>query len=406
VCIWNIFINWEEEMRKIIIPLFFALSASIFAQTDEEVLQLSEKLISEKQYLTAFQKLDDYDSENTKPDIVLAKEKIVLNYFITSLMHQMFVLKNLKMNETVMDYRGKEGQYTFFSFPVNKILDTLINRYPENYRLYNGLAEFYYEVHLKYGDNWLISTPELLKLMEKNYLVAIKHDAGDYLSYYVLGYVKILNREYDQCIDFFKKSIALKYDYPSSHYNLAYAYLYLDKRDSAISEAEISAKQYEDEIYKADAYRLIGITYSELNDMQNAIKYLELSNKFDPDNYYTLKLLLKASISTNSKRKDDLLNSFFKLNPDNPTIYNDLSEIYGYANKYFELEKFYQSKLSEYRNNDEVSGNLYFYLGQIYFESDKKKAIEYINTAREFFKRVYPEEHQVFKMIDEILEKN
>ena len=392
-------------MRKIIILLLTVFSISLFGQTEDEILKLSDKLIAKKQYLTAFQKLDVFDKNNLKPDIVLEKEKIVLYYFVSSIMHQMFALKNLKEDENVMDYRGEKRQYKMFSFPINKILDSLISSNPKNYKLYRGLGEFYYEVYLKYGDRWLKNNSELLKLIEKNFLIAINHNAGDYLSYYVIGYIKVIKQDYRGSIDYFKKSIAFKYDYPSSHYNLAYAYLYLNKLDDVVSEAKISGKQYKNRIYKADAYRLTGIAYSGLNDMQNAIAYLEKSDRTDKNNYYTLKILLKDYVKSNNIKREKLLNVFFNLAPDKPTIYNDLSEIYKSSNRLNELEKFYLSKLNKYKNNNLVLGNLYFYLGYMQMETDEEKAKRSLNKAKEVFLRVYPKNHQVFKVINEVFNK-
>ena len=391
-------------MRKITFLSLLFLTVSVLGQTQDAILKISEQLIKNKQYLTAFQKLETFDKDNSNPAIVLQKEKILLNYFVSSFMHQLFALKDLKEDETIMDYRGKEGQYTMVSFPINEILDSLIKCYPQNYKLYNGLAEFYYEVHLKYGDNWLKPTSELLKLMEENYLTAIRHNAGDNMSYYVMGYLKVMNKEYKKSTEYFKKSIALKYDNSSAHYNLAYAYWYLNKQDSAITEAEISAKQYEDSIYKADAYRMIGFIYFDKKNMPDAIKYLEKSDSMDRDNYYTLKSLLNLYVKTKDSEKDNkMLMRFYNLAPENPTIYNDLGTIYGEANRIDDLEKFYQSRISEYQDNKKVLGNLYFYLGQLLMETDAEKAKENFRKAKTVFEKIYSKDHQVFKVLDEIL---
>jgi len=391
-------------MRKITFLSLLFLTVSVLGQTQDAILKISEQLIKNKQYLTAFQKLETFDKDNSNPAIVLQKEKILLNYFVSSFMHQLFALKDLKEDETIMDYRGKEGQYTLVSFPINEILDSLIKCYPQNYKLYNGLAEFYYEVHLKYGDNWLKPTSELLKLMEENYLTAIRHNAGDNMSYYVMGYLKVMNKEYKKSTEYFKKSIALKYDNSSAHYNLAYAYWYLNKQDSAITEAEISAKQYEDSIYKADAYRMIGFIYFDKKNMPDAIKYLEKSDSMDRDNYYTLKSLLNLYVKTKDSEKDNkMLMRFYNLAPENPTIYNDLGTIYGEANRIDDLEKFYQLRISEYQDNKKVLGNLYFYLGQLLMETDAEKAKENFRKAKTVFEKIYSKDHQVFKVLDEIL---
>ena len=392
-------------MKRVTVVFLTLFSLTVFGQTETETIKKANDLIANKKYETAFKLLDDFDKENSKPDIVLLKADIVLNYFVTSIMHQIFALKDLEKNEDIMDYRGREGLFGMQMFQVDSILGKLIEIYPTNCKLYKGLGEFYYEVHLKYGSNWLIEDDELFKLMQNNFQKAVDGNCADYLSNYVLGYVNIAQEKYEECIPYFLKSIEQNKDYATSHYNLAYAYLFTNDRQNALNYAKNALNLYKGQEYKGDAARMIGVIYRELEDDKNAIENYELADKIDPENYYTLKSLLELYVKTDNKKTEKTAKAFLDLAPENPTIYNDLGEIYFDNNKEDKLIAFYKSQLSAFKNNEKIKGNLNFYLGESYIGTDKKTAKSYFLKSKKIFRKIYDKNHQVFNAIDEGLKQ-
>jgi tetratricopeptide (TPR) repeat protein len=388
-------------MKKISIVLMLFLQLTAFAQTETETIKKANDLITEKKYESAFKLLDNFDPRNSKPDVVLLKEDIVLNYFVTSMMHQMFALKDLEKNEDIMDYRGKQGSFGMQMFQVDSILENLIKIYPNNCKLYKGLGEFYFEVHLKYGGRWLKDDNEVFKLMQTHFQKAIDGNCADFRSHYVLGYINITQEKYKESIPYFLKSIELNKDYASSHYNLAYAYLYIDDRQNALKYAKNSLDLYTDQEYKSDAARMLGQIYSELNDDKNALDSYKLADKIDPGNYYNIKSLLNLYVKTGDKEAQETSKTFFNLSPSNPTIYNDLEDIYYNNGKINELALFYKSQLLSFKDDNIVLGNLNFYLAKTYLETDKKTAKEYFLKAKDIFSKIYDKDHKVFKAIEE-----
>ena len=380
------------------------LSLSIFGQTEIQTIKKTNKFITEKKYETAFNLLDKFDAKNDKPEIVLLKEKILLNYFVTSIMHQLFALKDINKDEDILDYRGKNGSYNMHIFPVDSILTRLIKIYPDNCKLHKGLADYYYEVHLKYGGNWLKDDNELFRLIETNYQKAIDGNCADYLSYYVLGYINLTQKKYKKSIPYLLKSIKMNNGYASSHYNLAYAYLFNGERKKALKYAINSFDLYNDKVYKSDAARMIGQIYTELNDDKNALKYYEIADKLDPNNYYNITAILNLYLKADNQKANEMTKAFFDLAPTNPTIYDDLEDIYFNNKKTSELINFYKSQFNVFQNNPKVLGNLNFYLARIYLKTDKKIAKDYLIKAKKEFIKVFDKNHPVFKAIDEGLE--
>jgi tetratricopeptide (TPR) repeat protein len=220
-----------------------------------------------------------------------------------------------------------------------------------------------------------------------------------------LGYIKLVQEKYKESIPYLLKSIELKNDNASSHYNIACAYLYIEDRENALKYAKNSLDLYTDQVYKSDAARMIGQIYTELKDDKNALINYELANKIDSGNYYNLKPLLYIYVKTNNIKEKETTKLFFKIAPDNPTIYEDLGNIYYNTEKLNELTTFYKEQLKEIKDNPKVEGNLNFYLGQIFIDSDKKLSKEYLLNAKKIFSKIYDKDHQVFKTIDEGLKQ-
>jgi len=375
-------------------------------QTEVEIIKQANDLIASKKYESAFKLLDNFDPQNSKPDIVLLKSDIVLNYFAKSVMHQSFALKDIGENEDIMDYRvNEEGQFSLQLFQADSILVKLIETHPANCKLYKGLGEFYNEAYLKYGNRWLKDENELLVLIQSNSQKAIDGNCADYMSYYILGLANLVQEKYKESIPYFLKSIEMNNDRAISHYNLAYAYLYIDDRQNALKYAKNALDMYTEKTYKGDAARMLGQIYTELKDDKNALESYELADKIEPENYYNLKPLLNLYVKTGNMKADETAKAFFNLAPENPTLYNDLGEIYYRNGKENDLIAFFKSQLSSLKDNYIVQGNLNFYLGKIYLATDKKAAREQFLESKKSFGKILDENHQVFVAIEDGLKR-
>lgn len=397
--------NKQKHMKLILTALLVLTFSFDFSQ--EKELKETKKLIENKQYDSAFLLLDKLDPDNNNPEIVIEKTNILLNFFVSSMMHQMFALKNLEENEELMDIRGTEGSFSMYYFPPDSILNLLIEQNPNNFKLRKTLGYFYHEVNLKYGSNWLEPDTVIFKRIIENYDLAYKNGEFDYWSMYGIGYAYLNQKKIEESIPYFIKSIELNDTYPSSYYNLAYAYLNLNEREKAIENAKKALELYDFADYKSDAANMIGIIYSELNDLQNALKYHREANLLTPNNYYVLKPLLTLEVKTESTEYNDRTIEFFNIAPGNPTIYQNLEEIYWTNGKEDELLKFLDSQKSKYTGDFKVLGNLSFYIARIYAgKKDTETAKLNFMEAQEIFEKVYEPNHQVFEIIESYLNEN
>jgi len=384
----------------LILLLSTSFTFNLLGQTEIKTIDKADSLINNKKYNSAFTILEHFDPSNDKPNIVLLKEKIALNYFVMSIMHQIFSFKDIKENENIMEYRGKQGSSDLHYFKIDSVLNRLIKIYPNDCNLYKGLANYYYQVYLCYGNKWINNENEIFKLIAKNDKKVIDNNCANYLTYYVMGFISLSNKEYKKAIPFFLKSIKMDENNADANYNIAYAYLYTNDRTQALIYAKKSLGLYTDTTNKSDAARMIGEIYKELNNNMDAIKYYELANQIQPNNYYNIKPLLNLYIQTNNKNSKNLIQVFFDLDPTNPTIYNDLEAIFDGNGEDSLLTKFYKAQLTQYKDSAIVNGNINFYLGRITLSSNKNEAKKYFLTAKQIFKKIYTSDNQVFKAID------
>jgi len=386
-------------MKQIFTIIILAIGSTVFSQIP--LLEASEKLIKEKKYETAFNKLNEADPNNDDPDILVAKTDLLLKYFVTSIMHKMFALKDLEAHEDIYEIRGSEGSFAIVVFDPDSLLNRLIKKYPSKYELQKTLGYYFHEIHLKYGTNCALSDEEVMTAFLSNYLTAYDHGLYDYWSTYGIGYAYISTGKYKEAIPFFEKSIELKGDYPSSHYNLAIAYLYNDRREIAIASAKVALELYQESTTKSDAARVIAVIYEELLNNEKALEFYKRANEIDPKNYYTLKPLLALSLKMNSGSHKELTDSFLHLAPTNPTIYQDLMEMYYQLEKEKELAEFLGKKEKEFLKEPKVLANLYFYGAIIQKETNQPEVAKLgFEKARKEFGKVFDSTHDVFKAID------
>ncbi|WP_163325765.1 tetratricopeptide repeat protein [Draconibacterium mangrovi] len=383
---------------KLTLILIFCVTIS-FAQ--KEVINEANKLIELKKYESAYKLLDNADPNNEKPEIAIAKTNLVLNYYVTTKMHQIFALKDLNPNEELAAVRESEGNFSNYKFSPNTVLPDLIEKYPDNYELQKELGNFYHEIHLKYDDNWLLPDSVLVDKFKSYYLTAYKKGVFDSWSAYGIGYACLINLDYEASIPFFKKSIELNSKDPYSNYNLAYAYLYTDQTEKGIESAKKALDLYNDAENKSNVARMIAVMYLELEDTVNAMEYYKKSDAIQPGNYSTVKALLELEMALNTEAYRERTKQLFLIAPEAPIIYQDLMTFYWSNNKPDELLQFFSDQTSDYSADYTVSGNLKFYTALVQHDKkDFKNAKLNFRLAKEAYEKVFAADHQVFKVIE------
>jgi len=366
----------------------------------------SNKLIAEKKYRSAWEVLDKADPQNKKPAIALAKTDLLLNYFINTVMHKVFTLKDLKPDEKPEDFRGKDENGNLIRFDPEAVLDTLVKYNPTEYKLNEGLGNYYYQVFLAFQENWLKKPEDLVKLIEQNYTLALEHGIKNYQVTYRIGFAQLFLQHFPDARKSFQLSISMNAKYPDAYYSLAYSYLQLNQTDSAILNANKAYELFTDTFNRSDVNLLRGMIYSTRNDTPSAIREYRAAFNLNPKNQSMCQLYLKAELRYNGKELIDVASSYFDIAPKSGETYNELINDFFQANKHQEILALLERKRIQYADDPETVGDICFYRAYIYvIMEEKAKAKADLLLAKENFQKVFPPEHEMFGTIEEALKE-
>lgn len=384
---------------SILIMSIFLLPAVVWAQQDN-VLDSADQLLSQKQYESAFKLLKEADPQNNNEDILVKKTTIAINYFVTSIEHVMFAFKDLSADEHIMDYRGKGGSYSMHIFDVDSLTRRLLSIRGPSAALYQNLTTYWFDVYLRYGNQ---QSP--LDSVRKYAKKSIEYGVQDADIYYKLGYSYLLDERIGKSIEYFSKSIHRNDSFPTSHYNLAYAYLMAGEPSNSLVHANRALELYEDSIQKADAALMAAVALIDLNRPQKALGFLDQSDRLSPDNMNAMQTRLQAYFILDNKEKADrLAKNIVAMDPDNPGMIQRISELYVDAGAEDRFVQLINHLLSDYTGKAEILGNLYFAIARVTMQNDPERAEQALLNAEKNFSKSYPEQHSIFNVIQQALQ--
>jgi tetratricopeptide (TPR) repeat protein len=388
-----------------ILTLVFFFSLEIGARGNYSYqLRRIDKMLSVKEYESAYRLLTDIDRHDTVVPIVIAKSNLLLDYFINSYMHYVFELKDIPPRYSLMRLRGTKGSYIKYKYAIDSILLNNKKRHPNNFKIDKTLGKFYFQIHTKYGSKWKQHDSITLNKAIKYYRAAIENGEFDYQSCFNLGYCYLVKHQFKTGIQYLQKSAELKPDFANAYYNLAYAFLNLEKRRLAISSGKLALKYYQDKKFKADAARMVGLTFGELQRDEESYKYYRISDSIMPNHVITKRALVDLELKLDKPTLKSTSEVYLDLAPQNSGVYEDLYDIFILNNKENKLIEILENQKDKYHSNLKVLGNLHLYIGKIhYYHRDSIKASQNLRQAKQMFQRVYPQSHWLFKLINHLL---
>lgn len=393
---------WNRLTAFVILNLFAAIS---FANSDKKIIDQVNKLVNDKKFETAFKKLDQYDPQNKNIDIFLKKYEIVSKYALSSKQHRAYVLKDLKKKENLTSIVFDINQANFLVLNVDLIFDSLLKIQPDNCELNKQASENLFDIHLKFGKNWIKPETEYLRQMAIYSEKTIKGNCADEKSYYKIGYYLINVGKYQESIYFLNQCVLKNDKNATYHYNLSLAYLMTKSPATALKHAKKAYDLYSDSLYKSDASRMLGEAYFQNKFVDSAIMFYEKAEELDSTTINNIASLLNIYLKTSNSKADEFFNKFYKLDPKNPTIYNQLEQIYSNNAMENELIKKYEALLPIYTDSVEILANLKYYLARLYSIENIELATKTYLESKSYFEKIYKNDHPVFSSIDKSIQQ-
>lgn len=389
---------WNRLIAFVILNL---MVVSTYANSDQKIIEKANKLIGAKKYETAYKILEQYDPNNYKYEIFLKKFEIVSNYAVSSKQHRSFALKNLTKNQDIKTFKIDNKELNYFDFKIDIIFDSLLKLQPDDCELNKLASDHLFDIHLKFGNNWVKPENEYLKQMAIYSEKTLNGKCVNDQSYYKVGYYLINVGKYKESIYFLNQS-ALKNDKNAMyHYNLSLSYLMTKSPGFALIHAKKAYSLYTDSLYKSDASRLLAEAYFQNKFVDSAIMFYEKAEELDSTTTNNIASILNIYLKTSNSKANDFFIKLYKIDPTNPAIYNQLEQIYSNNSLENELIKKYESLLITYSNDVEILANLKYYLARLYSIENIELAIETYLQAKANFEKIYKSDHPVFKSIEQ-----
>ena len=173
------------------------------------------------------------------------------------------------------------------------------------------------------------------------------------------------------------------------------------KRDNSALILKIR-KQLEQKLHasqRVGLLRELGHWYRNMGQFEDARHPLEESLSLDRDNgYHTIKELLPVLVKLGDRsRAKEVMNDLLRLDPHNPTVFNDC---FTFARGWIErneLLTIIDTLKAEYPDDRFVQANCDFYAGNLLISDDPASARKRLIAARQTFRYLYPNKHQVFR---------
>lgn len=401
--------------RKMLIAILFLFtSVVLFAEVDiwqgcdqdtMEVLTAADRLIAGRQYESAFKSLGTND---TNAYIVAKKVEICLNFFVQSIGHKIFALKDLTSGEDLQTLRKGPGTYNLYPFdPVE-----VINKFsPENRPmiLFKSLGDYYYDVSLRYRGRWLEDDKTIAQRAVENYRVAYQNNFYTVIMLANYAEKEIELGEFKIAVTLYEKALAEDKSLYNANYNLAYAYLMTGDFDNSIKNAEIAIETYKNNPdYLMDALLLCADSYYSNKQFSKSLEYLNRALDISNSDYRVYQKLGYVYLSREEMNNaNDSFDTLFSLYPTYPSVSQMVMKAYMAFNKKDDLVSFFLRNLEKYNGQDEIAGNLYFHLALLYHQDkDKVNASKYASQAQNCFIKAGKYDGAIRESIETLLNEN
>lgn len=344
----------------------------------KERIAKADELIAKKQYASANGALGLDDNEY----IIYKRVEIYTQYFVQSMMHQMFIMKDLGKNEDIMELRKNfTGTAPMVMYDVEAVIADFQKNNGNKPILNLALGNFYYDVSERYGDQWLKSYDELINLAIKNYKIAEKAGFYDIYSMLACGLFAMNNEDWAEGEKKFTTVVTLNPEHATGWYNLAVSKMYLGKFAEA-TEPALNAIKYEKRPdWQADAYLVLADSYSYSGDTTSAIKCLKDAKKVHKNNPSINIALGEIYID-----EDDYSNAEKELVAAvkiEPTAVSKAINIVGNSRNWDNLKAFCLKVSKLYPKDDMYTGYVEYMLAQAYYLlDDYKNCVKTVESSR------------------------
>lgn len=356
----------------------------------------AEDFCNQNRFLDAWYAYGPDDNEY----IIALKILHMIDCYTDTIMHQIFVLTNLDLDQNLFDYRdsfSQSGEKIFWD-PV-EVVDTYTKEKCDGvipHILEMAMGCYFQDAAITFGDEWLVPLEDAYELSVEYFTRAIA--AGVYNDYalsvsvdsflcsgYFTDVLDILHclelGDSENCYYYYEEAVAYMYgkEYQKSMAAAARAAVLSDNEDKLAASVRVFS----------DALMYDGRQVEKALAVIDGAKDLILSNYYNDTVFQKLEILLFALVNDFEGRDykacafDEMTKAFATYPDDEAYLYELMDYFYGYNILPMGTE-WILSILPEWEDRPEAAGGLYFELGQCYLMYDEYQlALDALDKAEE-----------------------
>ncbi|MCQ2982417.1 MAG: hypothetical protein MJ178_06660 [Treponemataceae bacterium] len=367
-----------------------------------------DALIADAKYRSARSALGVAEDLGKDEDYLLYKNvEVITNYFCFSMMHTMFDIQDFNSVEELMEYRHNISygdQDMSFSLTFGEGPEAWIDEYEAEYgktpRTALARAQYYFDVSLRYGDQWLRPYVELRELAYENYKEAIEGGFYDMIALERFGESALYTAHDEDAYAAYKDLTEYVPDHGNYWFNLAVSCANMKANyEEGIAACRMAIQYPEENIgYQMDYYRLLSDLYFKSGDLKGAEQALIDLTVAMPDQPYAFICLGEFyfekmdNVSKGSNALYAAIETEFVNYDEYTTLWDLGSYLFGIDHEevVFDLTK-KAKKL--FAGNDSAVGFAWWVETQAYYSMDNlPKAREAAKEAKDLFQKAGPTE--------------
>ena len=374
---------------------------------EQDTIKNSEALIEQGKWASAWALLSQADADNSNPYVFAEKIRVALDGYLQTAMHVSFIFADVPEGEDLATLRelGTNEPIEPIDFSPATIASSMEEKGGEIPPVLSYmLGNYYYEVWKNYQGQWLLDDETVLNDGATEFERAYAYGLYTPVSLDRYSEMLVASQSWTGAKNVTLKALEADPGNLALTLRLADTYYGLGDYQSMPALADKIIADKNDRSMLANGY-VVGIEAGlALSDREMVDAYLDGFENDFPDQYYpTLVRHLVAvnfgDAATANKAADAVTASF----PGNPDVVRSLVSTWLSVNDPTSAFNYLNRNLAKEQPDDAYAA-LYFYRALLNVEVGETpdrltQALLDISKAERYFKKSYPEGHQVFDMI-------
>jgi len=376
---------------------------------DREVLANADALAKAGKWLSAWKALSAYDAAGANPYVLAKKIGLALDGYAQTTLHMVFGFIDLAEGQDLESVRAEgiaiEEPVEFNPADLAKAIEAKGEALPPVLSMM--LGDFYYVVWANYQGQWMEDDAAILGKSAEGYERAFAYDTYNAGTLDRQSQILVALQRFDAAVAILKKALELEPASDALALRLADAHFSMGAYAEVFPLVDKVLAASEDTEQLNNAYIAAIKAGLAANDKETLAKYVDSFEKKFPEEYVPGLIRHVVAVQLGDKAAADAAaDAVTAAFPGNPDVIRSLISTWLSAED-FDSGFSYLERATAKGGTDDHMAALYFYKALLLGEKGQTaeimtEALAALAKAEEFFKKSYPEGHQVFGMLEEL----